>query len=195
VNRRWTWILVAAAAAGMAGAVTVAIGCSRDQATERRITELTEPEDALREELMIPLAQAQNYHHIADVHLKDGKPEKAIVAVRQILTLSFPPDSPEGADVAADARARLGKLLVAAGRLDEAAQVVDEGIAIARRESFFVANLHSVRGSILDARADRIAASDAAGAEELRRSAIEAHMRSNQILDQLLERRAGEPSP
>ncbi len=197
MSRRRSWELAAACALGLAVAAAVAAaGCAADgEVSERSETRVPEPEDVLSEQLMIPLAQAQNQHHIADVYLKDGNPEEAILAVRKILSLTFPPDAPEAEDVTADARARLGKLLIAQGRLDEAAQVVDEGIAIARRESFFVANLHTVRGAVIAARADAIRATDRAGADALGKQAIEAFAKSNEIHSRVLQKLMQERAP
>jgi hypothetical protein len=65
---------------------------------------------------------------------------------------------------------------------------VSEGLAQSQRESFFVANLHTVQGEIHEARA---AAADAEGepgkprAAEERRKAIAAYDRSIQINDKL----------
>ena len=50
-------------------------------------------------------------------------------------------------------RTLLAKLLAQQGKLDEAMTVVTEGIASASRESFFVANLYTVKGEIHEARA------------------------------------------
>ena len=53
----------------------------------------------------------------------------------------------------ADARALLAKLLVSQNQLEEAMRTVEEGLAQSQRESFFVANLHTVQGEIHEARA------------------------------------------
>lgn len=153
---------------------------------------LAEPEDAIDEPLMLALLQAKNFHHQAKVYMTDGNMAEALVAVRKILTVPFPEGAPEGEDVRLDARALLAKLLVGQRSLDEAMKVVDDGLAAATRDSFFVANLHTVKGEVYKAIAEAL---DAEGtpaatvkAKELRRAAIEAWTRSNQISEPLQQR-------
>lgn len=134
----------------------------------------------LSQPLLAALSQARAYHHIADLQLADGAPDAAAVALERILDLPFPAGAPEGEDAILDARARLGKLHLAAGRLDEAQRVIDDGLGGARRESFFLANLWSVRGELHEARARALAADPAAARDE-RRAAIAAYERSIQI--------------
>ena len=185
---------IAALIAGLATAL-VAAGCSsrEDGAAaggepEARVTQLTEPTDALSEELMLALALAKNHHHKADVYLKQARFEDAVNEIRQILSVPFPEDAPEGQDVRLDARARLAKLLVTRGQLDEAMAVVDGGIEGARRESFFLGNLHSVRGEVWEARAVAVEEEDPAAAREARVEAIRAFDRAIEIENRLLEK-------
>lgn len=161
------------------------------EAEGRRITELPQPGPELSEELMVGLALAQNYHHKANVYLKEARFEQAVTALRQILAIEFPAGSPEGADVTQDARARLAKLLVTRGALDEAMAVVDQGIAGATRQSFFLANLHTVRGEVLEARAVMVEDDDKAAAAAARRQAIESYDRAITIEKALIEQLAG----
>ncbi|HUJ58560.1 MAG TPA: hypothetical protein VLX92_08710, partial [Kofleriaceae bacterium] len=70
-------------------------------------TRLTEPSDAIDQDLMIALSQAKNFHHKAKVYMSDGNVPAAIASVREILSLKFPPGAPEADDVRADARALL----------------------------------------------------------------------------------------
>jgi hypothetical protein len=93
--------------------------------------------------------------------MSDGQVDEAIKAVREILSLQCPAGAPEAEDVRNDARALLAKLLLGQGKLDEAMQVVTEGIAQSQRESFFVANLWSVKGEIHTARANALDPNDA----------------------------------
>jgi hypothetical protein len=83
-------------------------------------------------------------------------------------------------------------LLVGEGQLDEAMNVVKEGLSSAR-ESFFTANLYTVKGEIHEARAQALDATDKAKATEERHAAIESFDASNKIdkklQDQLLEQR------
>lgn len=164
-------------------AAALASGCAARE-PEGPVTELVEADDlaspgtgaAIDEPLMLALAQAKNFHRKADVYLQDGRVDLAMASVRSVLDISFPAASPEGEDVHLDARARLAKLQLARGDLAAAAETVGKGLAGASRESFFVANLHTVRGEILEARA--AAASDEQSAAVLRRQAIEALDRS-----------------
>lgn len=152
------------------------------------VTKIAEATDVIDESLMMALAQAKNFHRKAKVYMSDGKLDEATAAVRQILSLSFPKGAPEADDVRLDARALLAKLLVLQGKLDEAMRTVDEGLASSQRESFFTANLYTVRGEILEARAANY---DAEGepskglAAAARRSAIEAYDKSIQINEKL----------
>ena len=184
---------IAALLAGLATALLAASCGSREDGAaagdpEARVTQLTEPTDALSEELMLALALAKNHHHKADVYLKEARIEDAVSEIRQILSVPFPADAPEGQDVQLDARARLAKLLVTRGRLDEAMNVVDSGIAGASRDSFFLGNLHSVRGEVWEARAVAVEEEDPAAAREARVEAIRAFDRAIEIENRLLEK-------
>jgi tetratricopeptide (TPR) repeat protein len=179
--------------AAVLAAAAIAITCCSPESDESgggetSVTELIDPRDALGEDLMVALAQAKNFHHKADVYLKDARLDDAIASVRQILAIRFPDNAPEAEDVILDARARLAKLLVTSGAIEEAMVVVDHGLRDASRDSFFVANLHTVRGEVWEARALR---SDEAGENEAARAsrhqAIEAFDRAIQINEALLE--------
>ena len=177
-----------------AGLLAVSLGlglgaaCSTDTsapAPAGSVTKVPEPGDVggdvINQELMIALAQAKNFHHKAKVYMSDGNLAAATLSVRQILSLRFPAGAPEAEDVRLDARALLAKLLVSQGQIDEATSVVTEGLAQASRESFFVANLHTVAGEIHEARAAQLdAAKDPRAADE-KRAAIAAYDRSIQI--------------
>jgi len=153
--------------------------------------ELTDPADVTDPALMVALSQAKNFHHKAKVYMTDGKIADAIASVRQILSLRFPPGAPEAEDVRLDARALLAKLLASQGQLEEAMRVVDEGLALSTRKSFFVANLYTVKGEIYEALALNAAAGGNAGnANNLRRDAITAFDQSiqiNEVLQKQLE--------
>ncbi|MBI4511696.1 MAG: hypothetical protein HY698_18830 [Deltaproteobacteria bacterium] len=136
--------------------------------------------------LLLGLAQAKNYHHQADVHLADGNPSAAIDTVAKVLLLRFPKGMPEGEDVLLDARARLGKLYLGMQRFEEAVRVVDEGIAGASRESFFLANLQAVAGEIHERRAMSLDGKDPSYARAERKKALDAYDRSIRMNDKLL---------
>lgn len=180
---------LAAAALVLAGSLAGLATCASrdDDRPARRVTELPQPGPALSEGLMLGLALARNYHHKADVYLKEARSAEAIASVREILNIPFPAGSPEGEAVRLDARARLAKLLVQRGELDQALAVVNEGIARASRRSFFLANLHTARGEVLDARAAQLEERDEAAAKAARHQAIESYERSIAIEKQLLQ--------
>ena len=167
-------------------ALLLASACT-DRDAPSPITRVAEPADAIDQDLMVALAQAKNFHHKAKVYTSDGNTAAAIAAVRQILSLRFPPNAPEAEDVRDDARALLAKLLVGQGQLDEAMRTVDEGLAASTRDSFFVANLHTVAGEIHEARAAQLEAGDARVAAE-RRAAIGEYDKSIQINEALQKR-------
>jgi len=175
-------------------AVLIVTACSCNSPSEPPpSTHTAEPTDAIDQNLMIALSKAKNFHHKAKVYMSDGNVAAAIASVREILSLQFPAGAPEAEDVRNDARALLAKLLLGQGQLDEAMRVVTEGIAQSQRKSFFVANLYTVKGEILEARATALDADPANKAHvvELRHGAIEAYDASNKIdkklQDQLTE--------
>ncbi|HLU66804.1 MAG TPA: hypothetical protein VKZ63_11035 [Kofleriaceae bacterium] len=196
MSRRLLIALSAPLCLGLLGLAITACGTREDAGEdpagapdkpERRVTELTEPREALSQELMLALALAQNHHHKADVYLADARVEEAMAEVRQILHIRFPEGSPEGEDVKLDARARLGKLLVTQGELDEAMAVVDAGISSASRPSFFLGNLHTVRGEVWEARAATLEEEDPDAARQARREALLSYERAIEIEKPLQE--------
>lgn len=161
------------------------------------ITHVPDPDDVVDEALMLALAEAKNFHHKAKVYMSDGNFAEAAAQMEAILAIPFPPGAPEGDDVRMDARAMLAKLLVAQGKVDEAMTVVDQGIGGARRDSFFLANLYTVKGEVHQARAALLEdQGDAAKPRvvEEKRAAIEAFDRSiaidNALVKQLVDQRA-----
>ena len=158
--------------------------CASDE-EPRSNTKLPEAQDQIDQELMVALLQAKNFHRKAKVYMTDGQLDAAIASVTQILSVQFPPDSPEGEDVYLDAYALLAKLQVLKGDLEAAMKAVDTGIASAKRDSFFLANLHSVKGEIYEAVA---AGHDDPKSPEARaafKSAIESYDTSIQINEKL----------
>jgi hypothetical protein len=178
--------------------VVTAITCSGDrESPPTQTTRVAEPTDVIDQNLMISLSRAKNFHHMAKVYMSDGNVTAATASVREILSLQFPAGAPEAEDVRNDARALLAKLLVGQGQVEEAMRVVQEGIAQSQRQSFFVANLYTVKGEIHEARAVQLdAATDAASkakAVDERHAAIESYAKSNEIdvalQKQLMEQR------
>ena len=177
--------------------VALAMGCT-DGRKAGTPTQLTDSDDVADQALMVALAQAKNFHHEAKVFMSDGNLDAAIAAVRRVLSVQFPAGAAEADDVRLDARALLGKLLVAQGKLDDAMTIVNEGIASATRESFFVANLYTVQGEIHTAMArhldgDSDTATPAGAAE--RHAAIESFDHSIKINETIQRRLSAEPMP
>jgi len=117
--------------------------------------------ELVSEELLVPLALAKACHHKSKLLAAQGDLAAATAALRPVLALRFPASAPEGEDVRLDARARLAELLLAQHASAEALRMVTEGLAEATRESFFVANLYTVEGEVLEARGERRAANAA----------------------------------
>lgn len=158
-------------------------GSSSDK-TEPPVTRTADPTEVIDQDLMIALSKAKNFHHKARVYMSDGKLAEATASVREIMSLKFPAGAPEGEDVRNDARALLAKLLVSQSQLDEAMRVVQEGIAQSQRESFFVANLYTVKGEIHEARAALLDANDPAQKAKIveeKHAAIDSYDKSNTI--------------
>jgi hypothetical protein len=173
---------------GIVVASMAVASCARsDSEKPGNVTELADPTDVIDEQLMLALAQAKNFHHKAKVYMSDGKLDDAIASVRQILSLRFPPGAPEGEDVRHDARALLAKLLVGKAQLDEAMTVVEQGLAQATRESFFVSNLHTVKGEIHRARAATYPDQKDPEAVQEKRKAIDEFDKSIKINERLLD--------
>jgi hypothetical protein len=172
--------------------VTTFAACTGDRGSEPSPTTRTaEPTEVIDQDLMIALSKAKNFHHKARVYMSDGKIVEAIACVREILSLEFPPHAPEAEDVRNDARALLAKLLVGQGQIEEAMTVVTEGIAQSERESFFVANLYTVKGEVHEARAALLDANDPANKPKIeaeKHAAIEAYDKSNAINTVLQQR-------
>ena len=179
----------------LVGLAVTAITCScsgeRD-VPPGQTTRTAEPTDVIDQKMMLSLSRAKNFHHMAKVYMSDGNVTEATASVREILSLQFPAGAPEADDVRNDARALLAKLLVGQGKVEEAMRVVQEGIVQSQRESFFVANLYTVKGEIHEARAAQlVAASDPASkaqALDEKHAAIESYAKSNEI-DVALQKR------
>jgi len=192
MTKRTAWLAIVAL---VLGAAVSCVSCARNDDEPRGgATRLTDPTDAVSEDLMVALAQAKNYHHKAKVYTSDGNLGEAIAAVRQILAVPFPQGAPEAEDVRLDARALLAKLLVGQGKLDEATRVVEEGLAAATRDSFFLANLYTVKGEVLEAQAqvaDDGSAEGKARADDAKRRAIAAYDKSIAINEELQKQLLG----
>ncbi len=189
-------LLLVAWALGLATACLIGMSCSSSGEVPDKpgklapgVTKTPDADDVIDEQLMVALGQAKNFHYKAKVYMSDGKVTDAIAAVRQILSLRFPANAPEADDVRNDARALLARLLVSQSSLDEAMRVVEEGLAAVTRESFFVANLYTVKGEIHYARATALA-TDPRATEEKRAAidALDKSIKINEALQKQLER-------
>ncbi len=181
--------LVIAITAVLAGSLGLA-ACANER-EGKPTTRTAEPTEVIDQNLMIALSKANNFHHKARVYMSDGKLVEATASVREILSLKFPAGAPEAEDVRNDARALLAKLLVGQGQIEEAMTVTTEGIAQSQRESFFVANLYTVKGEVHEARAAGLDAADPASTSRIadeKRAAIEAYDKSNAINTVLQQR-------
>ena len=174
------------------GLGSIVPACSSDHDAPAPTTRTAEPTDVIDQDLMLALSQAKNFHHKAKVYMSDGNLDAATASVREILSLRFPANAPEAEDVRNDARALLARLLVGQTQIEEAMRVVQEGIAASHRDSFFVANLYTVKGEIHEARATALdAAGDPASkakAVDEKHAAIESFDKSNAI-DVALQKR------
>ncbi|MBL0212554.1 MAG: hypothetical protein IPQ07_01575 [Myxococcales bacterium] len=184
------WKLIAMVSLLVSAISVTLVACSNSdrEPSPPSQTKVADSSDVIDEELMVALAQAKNFHRKAKVYMSDGNLVAATASVRQILSLRFPKGAPEADDVRLDARALLAKLLVSQNQLEEAMRTVDEGLAQSQRESFFVANLHTVQGEIHEARAtlaDGEGEPGKAKATEERRAAISSYDRSIQINEKL----------
>jgi tetratricopeptide (TPR) repeat protein len=179
------YLLLVILGLGLAVTSLTACSCTGDRTDDRtpRVT-TPDPTDVIDQGLMIALSKAKNYHHKARVYMSDGKLAEAIASLREILSLKFPAGAPEAEDVRNDARALLAKLLVSQNQIDEAMRVVQEGIGQSQRESFFVANLYTVKGEIHEARAALLDPSDPTQKAKIvdeKHAAIDAYDKSNSI--------------
>lgn len=157
------------------------LGCSKGEGGKRE------------EALLIGLNEARAWQRRADLHLQEGDVQAAIVDVRQVLAVNFPPEAQEAQDARLDARARLAQLLLRAAPAGDVERVRAEEealqeIELARKEvvrdSFFSANLESVQAEIYEARANRLR--DPAAQKEARTQALKALERAIEIDRRLL---------
>jgi tetratricopeptide (TPR) repeat protein len=163
--------------------------CSEPKERPPTVTK-ADPTEVIGEDLMLALQKAKNFHSKARVYKSEGKIAEAIASVREILSIKFPANAPEAEDVRNDARALLAKLLVEQGQIEEAMTIVTEGIVQSQRESFFVANLYTVKGEIHEARAAKLG-TDPANQDKVvdeKHKAIEAYDKSNAINSELQRR-------
>lgn len=109
------------------------------------------------------MATARGLHHKADMLLKVGDKALALGAVRQILQLDLNNRWPEAEEARLDAVARLAKIMLELGQAEDALKEIEGGIAGASRESFYLSNLHSVRGEVLE---QQVKSLDSAGKKE-----------------------------
>ena len=162
-------------------------GCAR--AAEERCCPCKQGGKQLDERLMATLASARAYHHQADIYQRQGQADQAMAAVKKILSLELDARWPEAEEVRLDAAARLAKMMLGQEQAQQALSFVDGQIKDARRDSFYLSNLHSVRGEILEHQAGAL---DRAGqkdrARKVSREALAAFERSIVINKKLQKR-------
>jgi tetratricopeptide (TPR) repeat protein len=145
------------------------------------------------EHLMAALGQARALHHLADVHMAQGEPDKALEAVRRILEIDFPAGAPERDDVVADACGRIAKIQLGMGALGDAATTVEQALAQSRRDTFYTASLHMIDGEIHETRATQARTGhDEETARTEGRQAIQAYEDSIAINQRVMDRIARE---
>jgi tetratricopeptide (TPR) repeat protein len=149
-----------------------------------------QPAESSSEALLLALSEARSHHAQADLYLADGDVDAATRSLARVLEVRFPAGASEAEDTRLDARARLARLYLRAGRLDDADRVIDAGLTGAARRSFFLANLYAVSGERWEARA-RALAGDAEGARRARRAALAAYDQSLSINAELQARLHG----
>lgn len=140
--------------------------------------------------LLSRLAAARAYHHQADILLARNDLAGAIAKVEAVLKLDLDARWPEAEEVRLDATARLAQLLAREGAHDRALTVIDKALAQKPRPSFYAANLHSVRGELLEAQVKRL---DQAGKKDEAKAvarqamtALETSIRINKALQRQL---------
>jgi tetratricopeptide (TPR) repeat protein len=103
--------------------------------------------------LLAFLSQARSAHHLADQHEAKSDLPGALRSLEGLTRAPRPPGNlPEVAEVLADTRARMAELLSRAGRFDEAAEAIDQGLADAKTPSYFRGHLFEVRGVVEERR-------------------------------------------
>lgn len=143
----------------------------------------------LDEALMLFLATARSLHHKADVLAGQGESAQAAAAVEAILELRLAGSWPEAEEVRLDAASRLAKMRLAQGRVTEALALVQRMRAGVKRESFYLANLLTVEGEILERQVqDATRAGQKPWAEARARQALAVYERAIAINKRLLDK-------
>ncbi|MEZ4225011.1 MAG: hypothetical protein R3B13_28920 [Polyangiaceae bacterium] len=171
---RLFWVL-ALCAASVGGVV---IGCARDEdAPSEPAAQPVDPP------LLAFLSRARSAHHIADEHEEAKRLDKAILALRGVVSGPIPssnPLRPEVREVLADTRARLADLESQQGNFDVAAKDIDAGLELVPERTYFRGHLFEVRGLLEDRRAKALSAegksADALAAKQRALSAFETSM-------------------
>lgn len=111
------------------------------------------------EAILLMLGEARALQRYADLKLADGDVDGAITAVREVLSIRFPPSAPETEDVLLDAHARLARLLLSRGGAaaeEQALAELEAGRRAATRDSFFRSHLENITADVYAARGRRL---------------------------------------
>lgn len=182
--RLWLLLLVALGV-GLAG-------CQRAEPTSD-----VEPAAVVDPTLLAFLSRARAAHHVADIAEEQALPDKAIDALRGLVSGPLPggspPAAPEVREVLADTHARLADLESRRGLFEQAERDLASGLALAEETTYFRGHLFEVRGLVEERRGKALEAAgkpDEASAAKQR--ALEAFEQSMDIQAEVI-RKAVQP--
>ncbi len=184
-SRAWTvaaTVAVAAMVGGCDGARSAAGGCPCDP------VEVAPPVDTA---LMAYLSKVRVVHHEVDLLEQEDRLAEAIAKLQDLASAVAPGGGtlPEVQEVLADTLARLADLQSRAGRYDDAARSIEDGLKRAPAGSYFEGHLYEVRGVSEQRRADSLATrGNVAAARVARDAAMKAFERAVEIQDQVISR-------
>ncbi len=145
--------------------------------------------------LLAFLSKARSAHHRADGAEAQGDRKAAIAVLDTVTGGPHPTGRAEVDEVLADTRARLAELRAADGDFDRAAAEVQQGLELARDETYFRGHLFEVLGVVEEKRAATLTGRDDAAAAAARRRALTASEQAIEIQDRVLRRALGPEKP
>lgn len=190
--KRSLWIVLALAAAGLAGCVE-----GQEPAADRSC-ECAE-EQVVDPALLAFLSKAKVAHHQADLAEEDEDPQAAIDALQKLVDGPVPGGSsppPEAREVLADTLARLAELKSGLGDFDQAKKDVERGLGLAREITHYRGRLLEVLGVVEQRLHKQLLES---GNEELaaaaKARAIKAFGDAVEVQDEVIKRALGDLPP